>query len=92
MDYTLLCWKLILNKIKASWKTLIFFGDKKFWSPDGPARRAFKSPGRFIGRLGRPGDLLFYTLLDSVLPKLFMAPVRMPILRRFGQVTHTIPV
>ena len=30
--------------------------------------------------------------VSSVLPKLFMAPVRMPILRRFGQVTHTIHV
>ena len=28
--------------------------DKNFWSPNGPARRAFRSPGRFIGRLGRP--------------------------------------
>ena len=28
----------------------------------------------------------------SVLPKLFMAPVWMPILRRFGQVTHTVPI
>ena len=28
----------------------------------------------------------------SVLPKLFLVPVQMPILRRFGQVTHTIPL
>ena len=28
----------------------------------------------------------------SVLTKLFKAPVRMPILRRFGQVTHTIVI
>ena len=28
----------------------------------------------------------------SVLPKLFMAPVPMPFLRRFRQVTRTIPI
>ena len=49
---------------KASWKTLISFGDKKIWSPNGPPRRTSRSPRRFIGRLGRPGDLLFYTLLS----------------------------
>ena len=59
VDYTLLCWKLILNKIKASWKTL---GTKKSWSHNGPPWRTSRSPGWFIGRLGRPGDLLFYTL------------------------------
>ena len=42
------------KKIKASWETLIFFGDKNFWSPNGPAIQAFRSPGRFLGRLGRP--------------------------------------
>ena len=31
------------------------------------------------------------TLLNSVLPKILMAPVRIPILRRFGQVRHIIP-
>ena len=40
--------------------------DKNFWSPNGPARRAFRLPGRFIGRLGRPGVLLFYTLYTVV--------------------------
>ena len=54
VDYTLLCWRLILNKIKAWWKILISFDDKKFGSPDGPPRRTSHSPGRFIGRLGRP--------------------------------------
>ena len=34
--------------------------------------------------------ILYWTC--SVLPKLFTAPVRIPILRRFGQVKHTIPV
>ena len=47
--------------------------DKNFWSPNGPARRAFRSPGRFIGRLGRPGDLLFYTLPLSPLKPRFLA-------------------
>ena len=32
------------------------------------------------------------TQYTSVLPKVFMAPVRMLLLRRFGQVTHTILV
>ena len=30
--------------------------------------------------------------MNSVLPKLFMAPVQTAILRRFGQVTHTISI
>ena len=34
----------------------------------------------------------FWPARVSVLPKLFMAPVQMPILRTFGQVTHTIPI
>ena len=54
VDYTLLHWKLILNKIKASWKTLISFGDKKSWLPNGPPRWISRSCGRFMGRLGRP--------------------------------------
>ena len=33
VDYTLLCWRLILNKIKAWWKILISFDEKKFGSP-----------------------------------------------------------
>ena len=50
------------NKIQASWKTLISFGDKKSWLPNGPPRWISRSPGLFIGHLRRPGDLLFSTL------------------------------
>ena len=39
---------------KTSRKTLITFGDKKSWSPNGLPRRTSRSPRRFIGRLGRP--------------------------------------
>ena len=44
VDYTLLCWKLILNKIKASWKTL---GTKNLGRPT----------DHLGGLLGRPDDL-----------------------------------
>ena len=43
---------------------------QKILVPNGPPRRTSRSPGRFIGRLGRLGDLLFYTLdysLQSIL-------------------------
>ena len=33
-------------------------------------------------------DRNFFIFMFSVLPKLFTAPIRMPILRKFGQVTH----
>ena len=50
---------------KTSWKTLITFGEKKSWSANGPPRWTSRSPGRFIGRLGKTDDLLFYTLSHS---------------------------
>ena len=45
----------------------IFFNGKDLVSPSGPFRWIFRSPSRFIGRLGRPGDLLFYTLSMKLL-------------------------
>ena len=39
---------------QTTWKTLITYGDKKSWSPNGPSRWTSRSPRRFIGRLGRP--------------------------------------
>ena len=35
---------------------MISFGDKKSWLSNGPPRWISRSPGRFIGRLRRPGD------------------------------------
>ena len=41
---------------KTSWKTLITFGDKKSWSPNGLPRWSSRSPRRFKGCLGWLGD------------------------------------
>ena len=35
---------------------------QKIWLPNGLPWRTSGSPGRFIGRLGRPDDLLYHTL------------------------------
>ena len=35
---------------ETSWKTLITFGDKKSWSPNGPPRWTSRSPRWFVGR------------------------------------------
>ena len=50
VDYTLLCWKQ--NKSIMENCDIILW--QKSWSPNGPPRWTSRSPGRFIGRLGRP--------------------------------------
>ena len=53
----------------------------------------WKSTTKQFSKRGRSVTVTSGGCISSVfLPKLFMAPIQMPILRRFGQVIHTIPI
>ena len=63
--YWVVCWCYVLcsfDNIHFCWYNVSFDG-KDLGLLNGPSRWVFRSPSWFIGRLGWPGDLLFYTLL-----------------------------
>ena len=63
--YWVVCWCNVLcsfDNIHFCWYNVSFDG-KDLGLLNGPSRWVFRSPSWSIGRLGWPGDLLFYTLL-----------------------------
>ena len=63
------CAVRIQDNIHFCWYDISFDG-KDLGSLKGPSRWVFRSPSWFIGRLGWPGNLLFYTLRKWIYKRL----------------------